>query len=177
MPPCFIHLRLHTEYSLIDGIVRVKPLVNKVAELSMPAVAVTDQANLFAAVKFYKAAMAMGIKPIIGADVWLYNEQDERHPFHLILLCQNITGYQNLACIVTRAYAEGQHLGIPLIHTALILSLCWSRSPSLPPGRYSPAASRSSDSTVVVAGPIPRFVRASCAPYSLTSPMLDSSSR
>jgi len=123
MPSCFIHLRLHTEYSLIDGIVRVKPLVNKVASLGMPAVAVTDQANLFAAVKFYKAAMATGIKPIIGADLWLYNEQDERHPFLLTLLCQNITGYQNLARLVTRGYAEGQQLGVPLIHKAWLADM------------------------------------------------------
>jgi DNA polymerase-3 subunit alpha len=114
----FIHLRLHTEYSLIDGIVRVKPLVKKVAEYNMPAVAITDQANLFAAVKFYKAALAVGIKPIIGADLWLLNEQDDRQPFHLIVLCQNEQGYRNLAELVTRGYAEGQQLGIPLLHRA-----------------------------------------------------------
>jgi len=118
MSPRFIHLNLHTEYSLIDGIVRVKPLVNKVAELGMPAVAITDQANIFAAVKFYKTALAAGIKPIIGADLWIANDQDERQPFRLIVLCQSSIGYQNLACLITRAYAEGQQLGVPLINRA-----------------------------------------------------------
>ncbi len=65
----FVHLRLHTEYSLVDGLVRIKPLANAVAEKGMPAVAVTDQSNLFAMVKFYRAAMAQGIKPIIGVDI------------------------------------------------------------------------------------------------------------
>ena len=66
MSSSFVHLHLHTEYSLVDGLTRIKPLGRAVAEAGMPAVALTDQSNLFAMVKFYRAAMAMGVKPIIG---------------------------------------------------------------------------------------------------------------
>ena len=72
MEPKFIHLRLHSEFSLVDGVVRIKPLIKAVSEAGMPAVAVTDQSNLFAMVKFYRAAIAGGVKPIIGADCWLH---------------------------------------------------------------------------------------------------------
>lgn len=71
MSASFVHLRLHTEYSLVDGIVRVKGLVKAAEAAGMPAVAVTDQGNLCSLVKFYKAAMGAGIKPIAGADIWL----------------------------------------------------------------------------------------------------------
>src|SRR5690554_8037548 len=69
--PAFVHLRLHTDYSLVDGVVRVKALTKRCAELNMPAVAVTDNSNLFGLIKFYKEAERAGIKPIIGADLWL----------------------------------------------------------------------------------------------------------
>lgn len=77
----FIHLRNHTEYSLVDGIIRVKPLVKRVAELAMPAIGVTDQSNLFATVKFYRAALAAGIKPIIGADVQIRDSVGQKKPY------------------------------------------------------------------------------------------------
>lgn len=96
---------------MVDGIVRIKPLVAAAKKLAMPAVAITDQNNLFAAVKFYRAATGAGIKPIIGADVLIANEQNPQQPFHLILLCQNQQGYHNLTALVSRAYLEGQHLG------------------------------------------------------------------
>ena len=67
----FVHLRVHSEYSLADGLIRIKPLVRRVAEAGMPAVAVTDQSNLFALVKFYKAAMGAGVKPVLGVDLWV----------------------------------------------------------------------------------------------------------
>ena len=67
----FVHLHLHTEYSLVDGIIRIDELVERVAALGMPAVAVTDQSALFSLVKFYRAAQARGVKPIIGADLWI----------------------------------------------------------------------------------------------------------
>lgn len=114
----FVHLRLHTEYSLVDGVVRVKPLVSAVAERGMPAVAVTDQSNLFAMVKFYRAAMAHGVKPIIGVDVWLGNEEEPTQPTRMVLLCQNNTGYKNLTQLVSRSYTEGQHRGIPMLQPA-----------------------------------------------------------
>jgi len=111
----FIHLHLHTEYSLVDGIVRVDALVKAVAQAGMPAVAVTDQCNLFALVKFYKAALAAGVKPIVGVDVWIRNAADANQPTRLVLLCQNRVGYLNLTRLVSRSYQEGQHLGRPLL--------------------------------------------------------------
>lgn len=111
----FVHLHLHSEYSLVDGIVRIKPLMKKSAELNMPAIAITDQSNLFAMVKFYRAAIASGIKPIIGVDFHVYNEADRNQPSRLVLLCQSHAGYLNLTRLVSRTYLEGQHLGIPML--------------------------------------------------------------
>ncbi|MCG8429391.1 MAG: DNA polymerase III subunit alpha, partial [Chromatiales bacterium] len=111
MPQSFVHLRVHTEYSLVDGTVRIKPLVSSVAKAGMPAVAVTDQSNLFSLVKFYKAAMAAGVKPVCGVDAWIRNPQDANNPTRLVFLIQNDTGYKNLTRLVSRSYREGQHLG------------------------------------------------------------------
>ncbi len=111
----FVHLHLHTEYSLVDGIVRIKPLVEAVAAAGMPAVAVTEQGNLFSAIKFYRAAVAAGVKPIIGADVTLYNAVDPNQPSGMVLLCQNFDGYRNLSRLVTRAYLEGRVGGVPML--------------------------------------------------------------
>ncbi|MBT8136413.1 MAG: DNA polymerase III subunit alpha [Gammaproteobacteria bacterium] len=108
--PAFVHLRVHTEYSLVDSVVRVKPLMNAVAQADMPAVALTDESNLFAMVKFYRAAEARGIKPIIGADLWL-DLADERDPLRFTLLCQDRNGYANLLRLITRSYVEGDHKG------------------------------------------------------------------
>ena len=115
MLPQFIHLHLHTEYSLVDGSIRIPDLVARAVELQMPAVAVTDQANLFGMIKFYQAACSAGIKPIIGVDASIRNPQSIDQPFRLLLLCKNRAGYQNLSELLSRAYIEGQHLGIPLI--------------------------------------------------------------
>ncbi|HHH13361.1 MAG TPA: PHP domain-containing protein, partial [Thiolapillus brandeum] len=111
----FVHLHLHTEYSMVDSVVRIKPLMEKVAAQGMPAVALTDQSNLFALVKFYRAAIAAGIKPIVGVDVWLRNEEQVNQPFRMVLLAQNATGYANLRLLVSRSYQEGQHLGRPML--------------------------------------------------------------
>lgn len=111
----FVHLRVHTEFSLADGIVRTDDLVKTAARLEMPAVAVTDLANLFAAVKFYQAACQAGVKPVIGADVWVENPADPHKPHRLVLLCQNIEGYRCLGRLLTRAYVEGQHSGKPCL--------------------------------------------------------------
>ena len=120
MPPAFVHLRLHTEFSLVDGIVRIKPLVKKLAEMGMPAVAVTDQSNLFALVKFYRAALSEGIKPIIGSDVYIYNPDEPSLPFRLTLLVRNRVGYITLTELISRAYQEGQHQGIPMLQSKWI---------------------------------------------------------
>ncbi len=111
MPVEFVHLHVHSEYSLVDGVARIKPLVNRVAELDMPAVALTDQSNMFALVRFYKAAVGLGVKPIAGVDVWLRNPEDTNKPDRLVLLVQNGRGYRNLTELVSRSYREGQHLG------------------------------------------------------------------
>ena len=111
----FIHLRVHSEFSLVDGLPRVKPLVKRAAELKMPALAVTDQFNLFALVKFYKAALAAGVKPIAGADLWLFNEQDVAQPQRLTLLAQHLDGYRVLSRLLSRGYQEGQHQGVPML--------------------------------------------------------------
>ncbi|MBR9827946.1 MAG: PHP domain-containing protein, partial [Oceanospirillales bacterium] len=109
--PRFIHLRVHSEYSLFDGLVRIKPLVATAAAQQMPAVAITDQTNLFALVKFYKAALGAGVKPICGVDLWVENPVDpEGEPFRMTLLVRTGQGYRNLMELVSRAYAEGQNI-------------------------------------------------------------------
>jgi DNA polymerase-3 subunit alpha len=116
-PPKFVHLRLHTEYSLVDGAVRVKPLMAKLAEQHMPAVALTDQGNLFAMVKFYKAALGAGIKPVVGVDAWVSDADSQAQPYRMLLLCQNNDGYLNLSQLISKSYLEGQSRGIPVIQT------------------------------------------------------------
>jgi len=112
--PRFIHLHLHSEYALVDSVIRLKPLVKAVAAAGMPAVAVTDPVNLFGLVRFYQAALSAGIKPIAGADVWLRNPDDLKQPHRLVLLVQDQRGYGNLTRLISRAYLEGQHQGSPL---------------------------------------------------------------
>jgi DNA polymerase-3 subunit alpha len=115
MPEQFVHLHLHTDYSLIDGLVRVKPLVNQVAEAGMPAVAITDQHNLFAAVKLFNAAMQAGVKPILGADLRLRDPNDAKQSTRFVVLCMDMAGFHNLSRLLSRAYIEGQHLGVPML--------------------------------------------------------------
>jgi DNA polymerase-3 subunit alpha len=110
----FVHLRLHSEYSLVDSTVRIAALMERCAADGMPAVALTDQNNLFGMVKFYKKALAAGVKPIIGADLRIVNEDDSSRPNRLILLCQNNVGYRNLSELLTQAYLAGQVRGDPL---------------------------------------------------------------
>ncbi|HEX4872439.1 MAG TPA: DNA polymerase III subunit alpha [Nevskiaceae bacterium] len=125
----FVHLRIHTEYSLTDSIVRVEPpkrkgggagltLTAQVAALGQPALAVTDRSNLFAMVKVYKAAEAAGIKPIVGSEVWLAEAAPGEGPERLTLLVQNEAGYRALTRLLSRAYTEGQGRGSPLVERA-----------------------------------------------------------
>ena len=111
----FVHLRLHTEYSLVDGLVRVSPLVKRVAELGMPAVAVTDVTNFYGLIKFHKAAFAAGIKPVFGADLRVRDDEDGERSYPISLLAMNDAGYHNLTLLISRAFTEGQHLGTPLV--------------------------------------------------------------
>lgn len=119
MPVSFVHLHVHSEYSLADGIVRVGDLVRASVEQGAPAVAVTDLANLFAAVKFYQAATRAGVKPLIGADCWVADPRGPSHVHRLVLLCQNRDGYRRLNRLLTRAYLEGQQGGRPCLES------CW----------------------------------------------------
>jgi DNA polymerase III subunit alpha len=111
----FVHLRLHTEYSLVDGIVRVPELMAAVAAAAMPAVALTDQSNLFAMVKFFKEALAAGVKPLIGVDVWIREVGERAPPSRVAFLCQNLVGYRHLTQLVTRSFLEGQQRGAPML--------------------------------------------------------------
>jgi len=114
MAPRFIHLRLHSDFSLADSLLRIKPLVKAVAAMEMPALALTDQGNMFGMVQFYRAAMAAGIKPIIGADLQL-QPLDDQPPSRITLLCRSERGYRHLTELVSLTYTEGQQQGMPLL--------------------------------------------------------------
>ncbi len=112
----FVSLHLHTEYSLLDGAIRIKELIERAKEFKMPALAMTDHGNLFGAVEFYKQTTKAGIKPIIGCEVYVApgsrtdrggTEGKEEASFHLILLARDNAGYRNLVTLVTKAYLEG----------------------------------------------------------------------
>jgi DNA polymerase-3 subunit alpha len=109
--PPFVHLHVHTEFSLHDSTVRIPELMQHCAADGMAAIAMTDLNNLFGMVKFYKQAVAAGIKPIVGVDLRIANDDEPERPFHLVLLCQNTDGYRNLARLVSRCYLEGQVRG------------------------------------------------------------------
>lgn len=117
----FIHLRVHTEFSLSDGLVRIKPLISSLTGSGTPAVAVTDQSNLCALVKFYSGAMGAGIKPICGADLWVENPADEHLPSRIVLLCMNEQGYHNLTELISRAFLENQHYEKALVKREWIM--------------------------------------------------------
>jgi DNA polymerase-3 subunit alpha len=112
LPPACVHLRVHTEFSLIDSVVRVPELIAAVAAAGMPAVAVTDHNNLFAMVKFYREALKGGVKPIVGVDLLVRENGERREPTRLTLLCQNDNGYRNLSRLISRAWLEGQERGV-----------------------------------------------------------------
>lgn len=110
-PSPFVHLRVHSEFSVVDGIVRIPDLIKRVAKLGQPAVALTDLSNLFGLIKFYKGARGAGIKPIAGCDVWLSNDDDPAKPFRLLLLVRNHQGYLNLCELLTKAFLTNQGKG------------------------------------------------------------------
>ncbi|MHB1214712.1 MAG: DNA polymerase III subunit alpha [Thiobacillus sp.] len=109
--PLFIHLRLHTEYSVADGVVRVGEAVGRAREMAMPALGMSDLSNTFGWVKFYRAARGAGIKPIFGCDVWVSNASDRNRPSRLLLLVQHREGYRRLCDLLTRAYQDNLHRG------------------------------------------------------------------
>jgi DNA polymerase-3 subunit alpha len=109
--PRFVHLRVHTEYSISDSIVRIDGLVAAARADRQPALAVTDLANLFAWIKFYKAARSAGVKPIAGVDAWVTNEVDRDRPHRLLLLARNAQGYHRLCELISRAWLENEYRG------------------------------------------------------------------
>lgn len=113
--PQFVHLRVHSDFSMRDGLNKVKPILAKVKALQMPAVAITDQMNFCGLVRFYSDAHAQGIKPIIGADVWVQSEELEEQMFRLTLLASNNEGYKNITLLISRAYQRGFHPDRPVI--------------------------------------------------------------
>jgi DNA-directed DNA polymerase III (polc) len=112
----FVHLHLHTEYSLLDGAIRMKELMKKAAEFKMPAVAITDHGNLFGAIEFYQEATRAGVKPIIGCEAYVAPGSHKDRPasrrdaaYHFTLLAENETGYRNLVKLLTAAHLDGFH--------------------------------------------------------------------
>jgi DNA polymerase-3 subunit alpha len=123
----FVHLHLHSTYSLLDGAIKLAPLVRKAREDGMPAIAVTDHGNLYAAAKFYSEAKSAGIKPILGCEIYVApddrlrkeKKKGEKAYFHLILLAQNSAGYKNLLKLVSEGYTSGFYYK-PRIDKALL---------------------------------------------------------
>ncbi|MBQ9857749.1 MAG: PHP domain-containing protein, partial [Oscillospiraceae bacterium] len=113
----FVHLHVHSEYSLLDGACRIRDLVKRACDLGQPAVAITDHGVMYGAVNFYKEAQKQGIKPIIGCEVYVaprsrFDKERELDStrYHLVLLCKNETGYKNLCQLVSRAFTEGYYV-------------------------------------------------------------------
>ena len=122
----FVHLHLHTEYSLLDGACRIDGLMDRVKELGQTAVAITDHGVMYGCIDFYKAAKAAGVKPIIGCEVYVARRgmKDRVHgldndPYHLVLLCRDRTGYENLCKLVSEAFIQGFY-GKPRVDIALL---------------------------------------------------------
>src|SRR5690242_4145803 len=109
--PRFVHLRLHTEYSVVDGMARVDDAVAAAAADGMPALAITDASNLFGAIKFYEAARAAGVQPVIGCDAWISNERNRDAAYRVTLLVRGREGYLALCTLLTRAHAENHWRG------------------------------------------------------------------
>jgi DNA polymerase-3 subunit alpha len=109
--PKFIHLRVHSDYSLSDGLKKVKPMIARAAELNMPAMALTDQTNLCGLVKYYHAAHNAGMKPIIGCDFWVKSAALEDELSRLVILASNNVGYKNLTELISQAYLRGHIQG------------------------------------------------------------------
>ena len=112
----FIHLNLHSQYSIVDSTIRIPKLMEECISNNMPAITLTDQNNVFGMVKFYRKALEFGIKPIIGSDIFLADEDDESKYDRITLLCADNDGYKNLTQLITRAWLDGQTRFGPRLH-------------------------------------------------------------
>lgn len=121
--PQFIHLRLHSEYSIVDGLVRLDDIIPAAKKDLQPALALTDLMNLFGMIKFYKAARSAGVKPIAGCDVWITNEDERDKPSRLLLLVKNRGGYLQLCELLSKAWLTNQHRGRAEIRTEWLQAL------------------------------------------------------
>ncbi|WP_264403553.1 DNA polymerase III subunit alpha [Vibrio owensii] len=121
--PKFIHLRIHSDFSMVDGINKVPPLVKKVAELGMPAMALTDFTNLCGLVKYYGTAHGSGVKPIIGADFKMQSDEFGEELTQLTLLAANNEGYKNLTLLISKAYLRGHVQHQPVLDKAWLAEL------------------------------------------------------
>ncbi len=125
----FAHLHVHTEYSLLDGICRIPQLLSRASELGMDSLAITDHGAMYGVIEFYQAAREVGIKPIIGCEIYLAQGErssrnaGDKNNYHLILLAKNTTGYQNLIQLITRAHLEGFYYK-PRVDKALLDQYC-----------------------------------------------------
>ncbi|MBB1506883.1 DNA polymerase III subunit alpha [Pseudoalteromonas sp. SG41-1] len=113
--PDFVHLRVHSDFSMVDGLAKTKPIVAKAQELQLPALAITDQMNLCGLVRFYDTAHNAGIKPIVGADFWLHSPEFPEGPCRLVILAKDNVGYKNLTLLISKAYQRGHLFHRPVI--------------------------------------------------------------
>ncbi|MDX7746531.1 DNA polymerase III subunit alpha [Aeromonas veronii] len=113
--PRFIHLRVHSDFSMVDGLQKINPIVGAAAANNMPAIALTDQMNMCGLVRFYGAAHGKGIKPIVGADFWVQSDELGDEQFRLTLLAMDNDGYQNITLLISRGYQRGHVQGRPVI--------------------------------------------------------------
>ncbi|MFE8710407.1 DNA polymerase III subunit alpha [Aeromonas allosaccharophila] len=113
--PRFIHLRVHSDFSMVDGLQKINPIVGAAAANNMPALALTDQMNMCGLVRFYGSAHGKGIKPIVGADFWVQSDELGDEQFRLTLLAMDNDGYQNITLLISRGYQRGHVQGRPVI--------------------------------------------------------------
>jgi DNA polymerase-3 subunit alpha len=128
--PQFIHLRLHSEYSIVDGLVRIDDVIKAAADDNQPALAITDLSNLFGMVKFYKAARGKGIKPVVGCDVWITNDDNRDKPSRLLLLAKNRHGYLQLCELLSKAWLTNLYRGRAELRTDWLEQLALDGQPN-----------------------------------------------
>ena len=121
--PDFVHLRVHSDFSMVDGLAKTKPIVAKAQELEMPALAITDQMNFCGLVRFYGAAHNAGIKPIVGADFWVRSPEFPDEPSRLTLLAKDNIGYKNITLLISKAYQRGHVFHRPVIDREWLVDL------------------------------------------------------